>query len=516
MGNHRHLSRRELLAAIPILTGGSVLSPLGAQTPARGRGIIRGTITDASTGQPAAAKVRVVDTADNQAYFPEKAIRTMPKKSGANVRHYFYARGPYEIALPPGRFRIEVLRGITHEPEVQYSEVGVGITHVHDFAIRPIAGWPAGWYGGNTHTHYHLEIDESPDDRLRMVPPAEALDVSVISYLIRNDAPYITNRYPVGRLPQFSRHGTIMDMGEEARNNRGFGDFGYGHVLFLNIPRPIEPVSTGLLSKDGKAPDFPTLSMLCAEAKRIGGTTAWCHNGSGMEVPVAVALGVVDAYNLADGLDADYDRYYRLLNCGFRLPVSSGTDWWIYDHNRVFVQTEGAFSYDTWLAGLRAGRSFISNGPLMDATVNGRRPGDTIDPVEGPLKVRVRALSRIAFERIEVVINGRVVAEQNAIEGREATLEREFEVDQGGWIATRAISRTKSHGGATVFAHTSPVYFRLPGTNHRLAEAAGAFVDEIEQSQRFIRKIYKFASDADRATAMGRFEEARRIYAKLL
>ena len=117
----------------------------------------------------------------------------------------------------------------------------------------------SGWYSGNTHTHYALEIEEDPDDRLRMVPPAEALDVSVISYLIRNDSPYITNRYPVGRLPQFSRDGTIMDMGEEARNNKTFGEWGYGHVLFLNIPRAVEPVSTGLLSKDGKAPDFPTL-----------------------------------------------------------------------------------------------------------------------------------------------------------------------------------------------------------------------------------------------------------------
>lgn len=515
MGHRPHLSRRELIASIPVLTAGSILRPLGAQRPDGGHGMIRGKITDAATGKEVAAKVRVVDTADGRAYFPEKAIRTMPKKTGADVRHYFYARGPYEIAVPPGRFRIEVLRGITHEPEVQFSEVGTGVTHVHDFAMRALKEWPSGWYGGNTHTHYHLEIDEDPDDRLRMVPPAEALDVSVISYLIRNDAPYITNRYPIGRLPQFSRDGTLMDMGEEARNNRTFGDFGYGHCLFLNIPRAIEPVSTGLLSKDGKAPDFPTLSMLCAEAQRIGGTTVWCHNGSGMELPVAAALGNVDAYNLADGLDAEYSRYYGLLNCGFRIPASSGTDWWIYDHNRVFVRTEGAFHYDSWIAGLRAGRTFVSNGPLMEFSVNGKGAGETLQ-VDGPLKVRVRAISRIAFERIEIVINGQVVGEQSAIEGREALLEREFSIDRGGWIAARCFSRTKSHGGATVFAHTSPVYLRMEGTPHRIAEAAGAFIDEIEASMRYIRKIYRFGSDADRATAIGRFEQARRVYGKLM
>ena len=180
---------------------------------------------------------------------------------------------------------------------IDHTEVGSGITHVCDIRIPVLKDLHSqGWYSGNTHTHYALEIDEDPDDRLRMVPPAEALDVSVISYLIRNDSPYITNRYPVGRLPQFSRDGTIMDMGEEARNNRTFGGFGYGHVLFLNIPKAIEPVSTGLLAKEKNAPDFPTLSMLCAEARRLGGTTVWCHNGSGMESPVAAALGQMDAY----------------------------------------------------------------------------------------------------------------------------------------------------------------------------------------------------------------------------
>ena len=78
------------------------------------------------------------------------------------------------------------------------------LTHVLDFDIPLLRDLHATrWYSGNTHTHYHLQIDEDPDDRLRLVPPAEALDVSVISYLIRNDSPYITNRYPIGRLPQF-------------------------------------------------------------------------------------------------------------------------------------------------------------------------------------------------------------------------------------------------------------------------------------------------------------------------
>jgi hypothetical protein len=519
MGHTPHLSRREILRTIPLLGPGSLLLPVsvlkGQRPDTRAPGIIRGSLVDDATGKPVPAKIRVTETSTNDAFMPAGSIKTMPKILKRGAFRYFYARGSYEVAVPPGRYRIEVVRGISHDAVIQYSEVGSGITHVHDFRIPVLKDLHTlGWYSGNTHTHYALEIDEDPDDRLRMVPPAEALDVSVISYLIRNDSPYITNRYPVGRLPQFSRDGTIMDMGEEARNNKTFGEGGYGHVLFLNIPRAIEPVSTGLLSKDGKAPDFPTLTMLCEEARRVGGTTVWCHNGMGMEAPVTVALGHLNAYNIADGLEADYDRYYRLLNCGFPLPLSSGTDWWITDHNRVFVQVRGEFTYDTWIAGLREGRTFVSNGPLLELRVNGREPGASIETSE-PLNVSATAISRLPFERLQIVYNGEVVAEGSARDRREAKLQQEIPATRGGWIAARVSGGGQTHAGNTVFAHTSPIYVRVPGTPHRRAEAAGSFVDEIEESMRFIQKNYRFAKDADRALALGRFEQGRRAFGKV-
>src|SRR5262245_44666369 len=520
MGQEHYLSRREILNSIWVLGSGSLLLPLnvlqGERQDTKAPAVIRGALRDGATGRPIAAKIRVTNTWSGEAFLPASAIKTMPQRTQRPVRHYFYARGAYEVAVPPGVYQIEVVRGICHDVAITTLEVGTGTTHVRDFSIPLIRDLQAsGWYSGNTHTHYHLELDENPDDRLRLVPPAEALDVSVISYLIRNDAPYISNRYPIGRLPQFSRDGTIVDMGEEARNNSTSYGIGYGHCLFLNIPRLVEPVSTGVLSRDGKAPDFPTLSMLCTEARRIGGTTVWCHNGDGMEMPVATALGVVDAYNLADGRDADYERYYRFLNCGFRLPASSGTDWWIYDHNRVFVQVEGEFTYDSWIAGLRAGRTFISNGPLVEFTVDDKGPGSVIQASER-LRVRARAISRLPFDRLQIIQDGLVVAEQAAVNRREASLEREIPVERGGWIAARIESSAKTHALTGVFAHTSPVYYRLQDAPFRRAEAAGAFIDEIEESVRYIRKSYKFASEADKAVALGRFGAARKVYGKLM
>jgi hypothetical protein len=254
--------------------------------------------------------------------------------------------------------------------------------------------------------------------------------------------------------------------------------------------------------------------MLSAEARRIGGTTVWCHNGSGMEAPIAAALGHMDAYNVGDGLEADYDRYYRLLNCGFRVPASSGTDWWITDHNRVFVQVEDGFNYDTWIAGLRAGRTFVSNGPLLELRVNNRGPGALIE-TNGPLEISASVISRLPFERLEIIYNGEIIAEELSSKQREAKFDGRISVDRGGWIAARVSGAGKTHAVSNVFAHTSPLYVRIHGTPHRRAEAAGFFVDEIEESKQFIRKNFKFAKDADRALALGRFEDARKVFGKL-
>ncbi len=517
-----HLSRREILSSIAVLASADSLVPAGIAGgemlfPAS-RGVLKGTVTDAATGKLCAAKMRVTRLGSGQEFLPERCIRTMPAQSKGGVR-YFYLRGSYELALPAGPYEVEVVRGICHEPQIRRVEVRDGVCRL-DFRMKLLTDLHRrGWFSGNTHTHYHVEIEEAVDERLRLVPPAEAVDVSVLSYLIRNRLPYASNRIPIGRLRDFSGDGTILDMGEECRNNfvskERPHNLGYGHCLFLNIPRLIEPVSTGQLSAEGQAPDFPTLSMLCAEARRLGGTTVWCHNGHGMEAPVAVALGLVDALNIADGFPVEYDGYYRFLNCGFRLPISTGTDWWEYDHNRVFVRVEGSFGYESWLAGLRAGRTCVTNGPLLELKVNGRQPGEAL-PGGRRLQVVAKAISRVPFERLEIVRNGEVVAQKIADLRQEAALEWECPATrQAGWIAARVGGATMTRLGYPVFAHTNPVYYSgVPPTALR-QEAARAWAGEIESSMRFLQKNFRFAYEADRAFALGRFEEGRRFYAGL-
>lgn len=513
MGDHNY-SRRDVLRAITVLKTGQLL-PLNAGTAlASSSGVIRGSVRDAATGRPAAAKMRVIDTTTGQPLLPASAIKTMPKTSKSGLR-YFYVEGNYEIAVHPARYRIEVVRGICHKVATIQTQVESGTVRFHDFNVEPLRNLHAdNWYSGNTHTHYNVDLEEEIDQRARAVPPAEDLDVSVLSYLIRGKLPYPSNRIPIGRLPQFSKDDVLMDMGEECRNNKPSDEIGYGHCLFLDIPRLVEPVSTGMLSPDGKAPDYPTLSMLCAEARKLGGTTVWCHNGNGMETPVAIALGHVNALNVADGAVVDYDWYYRLLNCGLRLPISSGTDWWEYDHNRVFVQVRGAFNYDSWLEGLRAGRTFVTNGPLLEFSVNGQQPGAVIRSQR--VKVVARVLSRVPFERIEIVQDGAIVASQTAAGQRQAKIECELTVHRSGWIAARVDGNTATQMGYPVFAHSGPVYVEAGAPSAIRSEAASAMAAQIEESMKFIRKNYKFTYESDAAIALGQFNRGRDFFATLV
>ena len=223
-----------------------------------------------------------------------------------------------------------------------------------------------------------------PDDRLNLDPKVHDLSVTVVSILQRRELPYASNKYPIGFMTDYSTAHHLVDCGEENRHNYRRGGMAYGHIMLLRIRNVVEPVSRGDLVSDFD-PDYPPLCYACDDAKRQGGIVLWCHNGIGMEAPVAAALGKLDAFNLFDPywMDPEYDIWYHLLNCGISLPASTGTDWFICSNNRVYVQTDQDFTYDNWLRGLQAGNTFITNGPALFLTVDGTMPGGQINSPNG-------------------------------------------------------------------------------------------------------------------------------------
>jgi len=62
------------------------------------------------------------------------------------------------------------------------------------------------------------------------------------------------------------------------------------------------------------------------------------------------------------------------------------------------------------IAGLRAGWSFVSNGPILEFSVNGQQIGDTIKLKDaGEVAVKASACPQFPLDRVEVLLQWQVV-----------------------------------------------------------------------------------------------------------
>jgi hypothetical protein len=88
------------------------------------------------------------------------------------------------------------------------------------------------------------------------------------------------------------------------------------------------------------------------------------------------------------------DLYYQYLNAGFRLPIAAGTDKMgegiPVGSNRLYARFTDTASYDAWLAGLKAGNGFVTNGPMLTFEVEGHAAGEVVE-FTGSRTVKARA-----------------------------------------------------------------------------------------------------------------------------
>jgi hypothetical protein len=211
-------------------------------------------------------------------------------------------------------------------------------------------------------------------------------------------------------------------------------------------------------------------------------------------IPLDVALGRGDFYDVAAVYSdeaASTELYYRLLNAGFRLPATGGTDNFSDvwrdpppGTDRTYVNVEGPLSVQGWLDGIRAGRTFASTGPILLLDVEGRRPGDEIQvaadaPSSVGVRVRLHSIARV--DSVEVIVNGRVAAALAPTDPADAVLAAQVELPEGGWIAARARGPSSRYvADSYAFAQTSPVYVVRGGRRWTSASDARFLAEAVE------------------------------------
>lgn len=472
-----------------------------------------------SGGRPTVARVYVTDAVGKSYRIPDTA------GYARRLETHSLVDGSAVLRLAPGRYTVRAEKGPEFAPAGKTVDVSAGDAVRVDLEIRRFHEMNGrGWYSGDLHIH------RAPDE-MGLVLHAEELNVAPV---ITRHVGGPRKEVPLGPVPAAIQAGparVATFQNQEVERLRK----GHGAVVLLNTP---EPVADHL-------PDlFPPDVQFCRQARAQGGFVD-AEKPIWKNVPVNVAFGAVDAVGVVNNhfhprdvlLEAEsygsmeredpayrtvagfaqwmIDLYYSFLNCGFRLPVSAGSasgvmaSWPGYE--RVYVHLGAKFGYSEWFAGLKAGRSIATNGPLLEVYVNGKPPGTEVEWKKG-LRARVdveaRTLGRL--ERVEVVFNGDVIRSLPP-DGSALRTTVELAIPAPGWLAVRCFEPADS---TVRYAHSSPVYFtengRLPV---RKADA--------ERWAGYIARLAKSLTAADYPSpdayrqAQATLQEAASIYRKL-
>ena len=136
----------------------------------------------------------------------------------------------------------------------------------------------------------------------------------------------------------------------------------------------------------------------------------------------------------------------------------------------MYAYTGRKFDPDEWFVAVKQGHTFVTAGPMLEFTVDGKLPGDQLQPERGKLlKVHARAVvgsHAVPLGRLEIAVNGDVIRSADPV-GTSAAIDFELPAENSMWIAARATG-----------AHTTPVYVTVAKKRHWNLSEAPALLDK--------------------------------------
>jgi hypothetical protein len=438
-----------------------------------------------------------------------------------NVEH-FYTTGSDDLTVPAGSYVVRVVRGIEYLESRVEVEVAAGAEAIARIELTRWTDPPArGWWGGESHIHANYGYGQWYNTPATMRLQIEGEGLNLANLVVANsDTDGIFDReFFRGEPDPVSSPRHVLYWNQEFRATL------WGHMTLYNLKRLVEPIMTGF--RDTTNPwDVPTNADIADHAHLQGGHVTYTHPASNARdpfvtayaaraLPVDVALGKIDSLDVNGSYEATVPLWYRLLNCGFKLPASAGTDVFLNrvrsrlpGGDRAYVHLTGPFSYAAWVAGLKAGRSFVTNGPMLNLTANGKVLGDTVVlPAAGDIRLQVSAEGAMPLTRLEVVHNGSVVAaEPLDSSARSASLDRVVRIDRSGWLGARV------YGSGSSQAHTSPIYVEVAGRRVVSEADARYFLEWIDRLEARFASRDRAPTEEHRAQVKRQLDAAREIY----
>ena len=483
------------------------------------------------TDEPAAARF-YLSGADGHSHMPGGGIQRIARQTG---EYFFYAEDRFQVTLPAGEATIEAVRGLEYAPiqktvlvranETQQLELELD----HRFRLRR-----QNWYSGDAHIHANYLNNELVGvEDIRLQVSAEGLDVANLMVANSGGAIIHDERFFEGKPHSVSRGSRILYWNEEMRNRRL-----YGHMSFFNLKELVYPLYTGFPGTPHWE-DYPPNFNQAEKARAQNGAVAYVHPaigttlmgvgfGGAREFPVDLALGEVDALDVLSNTAEmpATELWYRVLNTGLRCALSAGSDsftnlmmHWVPGGGRVYVQVPGEFSYEGWIENYRAGRSFVTNGPIVSLDVNGKGPGEELRFPGRREQVTVKAevSSIVPVELLEIVVNGAVVASQAVQGGTSARIEHPLVLEKSSWVAVRALGpgHRLIMNDPQAFAHTGAVFLYLDNQPIRSPQDARLWITWIDDLIEDLKDRGAFATDERRDSVIQLFRKAQDVWADL-
>jgi len=491
-------------------------------------------------GRQVSARVSVSSPA-GRGYAPNDAWRHADEAFDRSERQfeysYFHSDGVVDVTVPAGRTHVEVWRGPEYAVRRADVEVPAGGHRLLRVTLERVDNLEArGWWSGDLHVHmnYGGAYRNTPQ---HLAFQARAEDLHVVENLIVNKEQRIPDiAYFRTDADPASRPGFLLMHAQE------FHTSVWGHMGLLGLhSNYVIPDYAGYPNTPA-ASLYPNNAAVADLAHAQGGLVGYVHpfdtkpdpddttESLTYELPVDVALGKVDYFEVMGFSDhlITSEIWYRLLNCGFRLPAGAGTDAFPNFASlrgppglvRVFVHSGAALDHRRWLAGLKAGRTFVTNAPLLEFSLGGRGIGDEIRLSAGShqLSARIGLRSNVPIDHLEIIGNGKVVA-TIALKGDRMSARDSVSIPitTSGWYVLRAYSDRAEMPVLDLypFASTSPIYVQIGDEPVTSATDAEFFVRWITRLEVAARASRAWRTPAERDTVLETFAAARAVFAGL-
>jgi hypothetical protein len=492
-------------------------------------------VNDAATGKPTPVRVRFAGP-DGTYYPPHGRLAEFATDVGADVggnvliedRQFAFIDGTCEVLLPVAiPLHVEISKGPEYKPIVTELTVQAGKLALRYQLERWIDLRSRQWYSGDA-----CAFELTPHAALL---EAAAEDVAVVNLLAEETRvaageggwrAAIPNILAFsGQAPALERPGHMVVVNTANRHSI------LGSLYLLNCHRVVYPLTVGGPGR----PDDWTLADWCDQCHRKGGlviSPGFFGRESRYpqgETLADLLLGKINALEIGDFENPDIDaeavqpsvlrRWYALLTCDLRVPLVAGSckasNLDLVGRPRTYAHLEPGqeFNYRTWIEAVRAGRTFVTNGPLLSFTVDGQGPGSVLElssPTQ-PVRARADAQSLVPFAHLEVVANGTVIGRADAAgEPASATLEAEVTLPSGGWLVARCWGDYDDAMEEWVAAITSPVYLTVAGQRPRTDPATLVpLFDQLDRMVEWVNREGRFENDQQRQRLAGVFESAR-------